>query len=126
MTAAASADNSSIPILGLHVIDSTNNFSPRDVLEIATQTHNSTGALVPSRTTSVMFARTRFTKAFVLTLLIVNWALTGVVVWITVSAFTGVKVDVSILVLPLSVVLTIPALRAMWVGAPAFGTCLWT
>ena len=56
-----------------------------------------------------------------MTLLIVNWLLTGVVVWITVSAFTGVEVDESILVLPLSVVLTIPALRAMWVGAPAFG-----
>lgn len=70
----------------------------------------------------IQFRRTAFTIFFVMSLFFVNWALTGVVLYITLCANEGMDVGESILLLPLSVIVTIPALRAMWVGAPAFGT----
>ena len=118
LNATSPDTNASLPVLSLHIMDTTSSFSPTELSNIVTRTKSGVGS---SRTTDVLLVRTRFTQAFVMTLLIVNWALTAVVVWITVSAFTGVEVDESVLMLPLSVVLTIPALHAMWVGAPAFG-----
>lgn len=126
MLALSTDTNTSLPILSLHLIDSTDNFSPHATFDIETSLSlssfiNGASASGAGRAASVSFERTRFTKAFVITLFCINWALTAFVVLITVSAFTGIEVGESILVLPLSVVLTIPALRAMWVGAPAFG-----
>lgn len=118
---ALSPSNESVPILGLRPISSTNNFHPALRSDMDTMSTDANGAPVTSRTMEMAFARTGFAKTYVMTLFIVNWGLTAVVVFITVSAGVGQEVTESILLLPISVILTIPALRALWDGAPAFG-----
>lgn len=118
-----SSTNESLPILGLRPISSTNNFNPYVRFDTRTQAFNGSDAVVMSRTMEMGFERTGFARTYVLTLFIVNWGLTAVVVFITVSAISGQEVTESILLLPISVIVTIPALRALWDGAPAFGKC---
>lgn len=115
--------NDSVPILGLRPISSTNNFNPTLRYDNATTSTNASGVAVSTRTMEMGFARTGFARTYVVTLFIVNWGLTAVVVFITVTAWVGKEVTESILLLPISVILTIPALRALWDGAPAFGEC---
>ena len=67
------------------------------------------------------FHRLALSQLFVMVLFILNWLLTAVVAYIAVSAYEGVPMSEGVLILPLSVILTIPALRALWVDAPAFG-----
>lgn len=114
--------NQALPILGARITSSTNNMNFFLRYDRATVQHNSTsGETFPSRTMELALGRNGFTKAFVVTLFIVNWALTAVCAYITISALAGVKLSESIVVLPLSVILTIPALRALWIDAPGFG-----
>lgn len=112
--------NESLPILTYYPVDSTNNFSPSVQQDWATVTM-SNGTVTHSRFMRMHFVRTAFTQFFVMSLFIVNWALTGIVLYITISANEGNDVGESILLLPLSVIVTIPGLRALWVGAPVFG-----
>ncbi|KAI0341745.1 hypothetical protein BDW22DRAFT_1429858 [Trametopsis cervina] len=121
-----SDSNASLPILTLNPIDSTNNFSPylEDDMLTTFPITNDTVVPIQGRYMRLQFKRTVLTQVFVVTLFAVNWALTGVVLYITISANDGKDVNDSILVLPLSVIVTIPALRALWVGAPAFGLLL--
>ena len=114
--------NKSLTILALMPVDSTNNFVPL-VADVRASYFNSSGTTVPSRYLRIEFQRTLFTRFFVLAMLVVNWGLTFVVMHITVCAVNGHNVEDSILVMPISVILTIPALRALWVGAPPFGEC---
>ena len=120
--------NASIPILNIDPVDSVDNFSPhilgRFGVNVSSPADNA--SLVDARYLSMRFRRILLTKFFVMTLFIVNWFLTGAVLYITIAADHGKPMDASILVLPLSVVLTIPALRALWAGAPAFGILLGT
>lgn len=113
--------NASIPILSLSPVDSTNNFAPYIVDDGSTVILDKNGNSTLGRYMRMQFRRTVLTQVFVVTLFSVNWALTGVVLYITISANDGKDVNESILVLPLSVIVTIPSLRALWVGAPAFG-----
>ena len=112
--------NESLPILTYYPVDSTDNFSPsvQQNWGILVMTN---GTATQSRFMRLQFSRTAFTQFFVMSLFIVNWALTAVVLYITLSANEGNDVGESILLLPLSVIVTIPGLRALWVGAPAFG-----
>ncbi|THG99209.1 hypothetical protein EW026_g3087 [Hermanssonia centrifuga] len=120
-TAIDHETNQSLPILVLRAIDATDNFFPTLRYDSATEAEDENGATILTRTMEFALARTGFAKTYVLSLFIVNWALTAVVAFITVSAGVGRPVQDSILVLPLSVIITIPALRALWDGAPAFG-----
>lgn len=116
-----SSTNESLPLLTYYPVDVTNNFSPYVLQDLATQSA-SNGTITTSRFMRMTFRRTAFTQFFVMSLFIVNWALTAVVLYITLRANEGDDVGESILLLPLSVIVTIPALRALWVGAPPFGT----
>ncbi|GJE87179.1 hypothetical protein PsYK624_032620 [Phanerochaete sordida] len=122
--ALASSSNTTLPILGLRPISSTDNFSPALRFDRATLGADANGTEAPTRTLEMALARTGFARTYVMTLFVVNWGLTAVVVFITVSAGVGQEVTESILLLPISVILTIPALRALWDGAPAFGLLL--
>ncbi|GJE87189.1 hypothetical protein PsYK624_032720 [Phanerochaete sordida] len=117
------ATNESLPVLTYHPVDSTNNFAPFIVDDSATFT-SSNGSTTLGHYMRIEFSRTAFTQFFVMSLFLVNWALTAVVLYITLSANEGNDVGESILLLPLSVIVTIPGLRALWVGAPAFGLLL--
>ncbi|CAL1704825.1 unnamed protein product [Somion occarium] len=114
-----------LPILGARIVSSTNNMNFFLRYDRATVQYNTTsGETSSSRTMELALGRNGFTKAFVVTLFIVNWALTAVCAYITISATVGDNLSESIVVLPLSVILTIPALRALWIDAPAFGLLL--
>ncbi len=118
--ALSSDTNQSLPIIALSPADSTDNFSPYIIQQWSTRI-NITGTEVDGRYVQMGFRRTILSQFFVVVLFVVNWGLTLVVLFITIAATDGQKVDVSILILPVTVILTIPALRALWVGAPAFG-----
>ena len=113
--------NESLPILALLPISATNNFRPVLSYDDEAVTYNATGGEVRARAMEVAFERTGFAKAYVVTLFLVNWALTAVVAFITVSAIVAKDMSEGIILLPISVILTIPQLRALWDGAPAFG-----
>lgn len=123
--ALSSDTNASLPILSLSPLDSTDSFWPALVTQHATVINatsaGATDSPAPGRHVRIMFRRTTLTQFFVIAMLAVNWGLTLVVVYITVSAANGREVSESILVLPLSVILTIPSLRALWVDAPTLG-----
>lgn len=114
-----------LPILGARIISSTNNMNFFLHYDRATEQRNATtGETSTSRTMELALGRNGFTKAFVVTLFIVNWALTVVCAYITISALVGIALSESIVVLPVSVILTIPTLRALWIDAPGFGLLL--
>ena len=78
-------------------------------------------AFLPS-SVDITVTRSTLSRAFTICLFIVNWALTSVSVWVTtVIYFKGEKPPDAILVFPLTVVVTIPALRNLYVGSPPFG-----
>ncbi|PSR77114.1 hypothetical protein PHLCEN_2v8059 [Hermanssonia centrifuga] len=114
----------SFHIISLKPVDSTNNFFPYVVTDGPAWLRDSSGAeQFEGRYLRMTFRRTILTQFFIVALFSVNWGLTLVVVLITIWANDGNEVNDSILVLPLSVILTIPALRALWVGAPGFDSC---
>ena len=72
--------------------------------------------------TVITVKRSTLSRAFTICLLIVNWALTSVSVWVTtIIYFKGEKPPDAILLFPLTIVVTIPALRNLYVGSPPFG-----
>ena len=55
-------------------------------------------------------------------MLLINWALTIGSIYITfVVIFGKEKIDLAVLVLPVTIILTIPALRALYIGSPPYG-----
>lgn len=116
-----------IPIIHITATDLSNNFLPNDQSEIPiTQTVVTLDGSLRSlsgRVVNVRFDRNPTTKTFVMIIFFVNWALTIVVFHITVLTLVSRDVTVSdgVLVLPVTVILTIPALRSLFVENPSFG-----
>lgn len=69
----------------------------------------------------IAFERTLASNRLAILLFFINWLLTATVLYFAVSACVGTVLADGVLILPITVILTIPALRALWVGAPAFG-----
>ncbi|KAJ6630152.1 hypothetical protein B0H10DRAFT_1112874 [Mycena sp. CBHHK59/15] len=114
-----------LPILHLLVVDAVDSFLP------ATDERSVTGALdgapVAARVATITIGRTEVARAFTLVLFAVNWALALVVLYLTVVAAVSPArhaVGEGILFVPLTVILTVPALRALFVDAPRFGMLL--
>ena len=117
-----SGTNTSVPVLFLRIIDATSSFQPVYTLDVDVRTLSLNGSeIVHARGLQYSFHRVALSQLFVMVLFIVNWLLTAVVVYIAVSAYDGLPMSEGVLILPVSVILTIPALRALWVDAPAFG-----
>lgn len=118
------ATNESLPILKLSAADPTDNFyADRQVDWDTESTFN--GGRVPSRHFTMRVKRSFLSKIFTIILLIVNWFLTAGCLRITLLSVVGHKeMGDGVLLLPITVILTIPALRQLYVGSPPFGMYL--
>ncbi|KAJ7730387.1 hypothetical protein DFH07DRAFT_173933 [Mycena maculata] len=116
--------STALPILRLTVVDAVGSFLPATEETAATGTLNASA--VAARVATIHLARTELAKAFTLVLFVVNWALAIAVLYLIVVAAVLPATDVSegVLLVPLTVILTIPALRALFVDAPEFGIML--
>jgi len=76
---------------------------------------------VESRVIRIEAKRSQLAKAFTICLLLINWALAIVSIHITLLVLQKKKVATAILALPVTIVITIPTLRGLYVGSPPFG-----
>lgn len=94
-------------------------FSPGTVETTSQTVFN--GTLVQSRTTTLLLSRTSNAKLYTMVLFVVNWALTVMVEYITLFAVLAEEFGDGIIVLPLTVILTLPTIRGLFVQNPPFG-----
>ena len=114
------ATNTSLPIVSLAFSDSVNNFQPQ-VNESDTQT-NVNNTLVNSRATHLTIKRTTSAKVFVIFILVSNWSLTAAIVYITYLAMRSkTRLGDGIVLLPVTIILTLPQLRQFFFDAPPIG-----
>ena len=123
--------NASLPIITFEAAEGTSGFS---ISSVASPKNSSwtydpgTGpstVVVDSSLINITVKRSRLAQAFTLSLLIINSALTVGSAYITfLSLVRREAVNDSVLLLPVTVVLVIPALRALYPGAPPFGIYL--
>ena len=115
------ATNQSLPILKFSAADPTDNFFADDQIDWDTEsTFN--GQRVPSKHLQIRIKRSSLSKIFTIILLLVNWFLTAGCLRITLLSVVGhEELGEGTLLLPITVILTIPALRALYVGSPPFG-----
>ena len=77
---------------------------------------------VDSSVTSLTVKRSHLAQAFTMCLLIINWALAIGSTYITLAVvIRRERVHEGVLLLPVTLVLTIPTLRGLYVGSPPFG-----
>ena len=77
---------------------------------------------VDAQMISIKAKRSQLAKAFTLCLFLINWTLTAASIYITLLVvFRREKMDAAVLLLPVTLVLTIPTLRSLYVGSPPFG-----
>ena len=127
------ATNRSVPIIKFAAADPLNNFVTRSTDSPTTSkfTYDSgEGPVtieVESRVLELDIRRSVLSRAFTMCLWIVNWALTAATLYITLVIFVDTKrMSDGVLALPITVVLTIPVIRGLYVGAPPFGILLGT
>jgi hypothetical protein len=115
-------NNTVLPILRVAPVDSANDFSP-EFWDGPTTIHFNGTADTASRSMLLILKRTPLAKAFSVTIFAVNWLLTGLVLFVTVVAFWRSKERMPdvLLLLPVTVILIVPSLRALMAGSPAFG-----
>ena len=120
------ATNQSLPILGFSAADPTDNFYADNQVDWDTEsTFN--GQRVPSKHFQMRVKGSFLSRIFTIVLLIVNWLLTaGCLRIILVSVVGHEELGESTLLLPITIILTVPALRQLYVGSPPFGEYLTT
>lgn len=79
------------------------------------------GTIVDLRTTKIILQRTPNARLYMMVLFITNWALTGMMVYITVLARLGEALGEGIVVLPLTIILTLPTIRGLFVESLPYG-----
>ena len=80
---------------------------------------------VESRALELDIRRSVISRAFTMCMWIVNWALTAGTVYITLVILVDTqKMSDAVLALPITVILTVPAIRELYVGEPPFGVML--
>jgi len=107
-----------IPINSIGFAGYSNNLVPYVTDAASTTLFN--GTTVTSRYAYLTLKRTNVSKGFVLVIFVVNWALTLMVVFVTMVALFAKNVQIpdGIVVLPVSVILTLGGLRALFVDSP--------
>jgi len=122
------ATNRPIPIVTIMTGRAPENFdmSSVEVDTMRNYTYDSdtgpTTISVASRIVHMEARRSRFTRALTMCLFLVNWALTTCSIYITVLVvFRRVNTNDGILFLPVTIVLTIPALRILYPSSPPLG-----
>jgi len=125
------ATNKSVPILKFATMDGP----PSVVLSsFEQQTNNAwtydagtgpTTVVVESSVIQILMTRSQLAQAFTVCLLLINGALTAGSVYVMLLVIVRKEaVNDGLLLLPVTTVLTIPALRALYVGSPPFGIYL--
>ncbi|KAF8813459.1 hypothetical protein BYT27DRAFT_7250980 [Phlegmacium glaucopus] len=117
------AANTSLPIVRLAISDTVNNFQPQlDEWETQTFVNNT---LMNSRTTHVNIQRTISAKTFVILIFTSNWIITAAVMYITcIALWSNTKLGDGVVLLPMTIILTLPLLRQFYVDAPPIGVLL--
>jgi len=112
---------SAIPINSIGFAGYSNNLVPYVTDSASTTLFN--GTMVTSRYAYLTLKRTNVSKGFVLVIFVVNWLLTLSVVYVTMVALfdKNLQLPDGIVVLPISVILTLTGLRALFVDSPPFG-----
>lgn len=123
------ATNRSVSIIAFAAGETPNGFSVSSV-EMQTKSEYTydpgTGPItveVDSSLVTISGKRTQFAQAFTMCLLVINWALTIGSTYITLLVVVrrDEKMNDAVLLLPVTIVLTIPTLRNLYVGLPTFG-----
>jgi len=121
------ATNVSIPIVTLTAGQAPNNFdiSSVDAETTSNYTYDSetgpTTINAHSKIAHFKLKRSRSAQTLTICLFLVNWALTVGSVYIVFTVFRGEETDDAVLLLPVTIVLTIPTLRSLYPGLPPFG-----
>ena len=125
------ATNKSVPIIAFAAGEAPDNFI---VFSSETSTTSNftfdsgtgpTTTAVESSVVDMEARRSQLAQAFTMCLFLANWALTIGSVYIALVALVGTeKTDAAVLLLPVTIVLTIPTLRDLYVGSPPFGIYL--
>ena len=116
--------NESLPILKFSAADPTDNFYADNLIEWDTESAFN-DVRVPSKHFQMRVKRSFLAKTFTIILLIVNWLLTVGCLRITLLSVVGhQELGEGTLLLPITVILTIPALRQLYVGSLPFGEYL--
>lgn len=125
------ATNASVPIVTFAACEGSNNFflSSVETQMISTRSYNpGTGPTteeVHTSTIEITAIRSQLAQAFTLCLLLINWALAIGSTYVTVAVvIRKERVNEGVLLLPVTIVLTIPTLRNLYVGSPPFGIYL--
>lgn len=114
-------NNATLPILKLALVDSANDFSP-SFTDLGSKSHFNGTTDTPSRTVILILARALSVKVFNVMIFIMNWLLAVTILFITIVALFGKKkMPEVVLLLPVTVILTVPSLRALMVDSPASG-----
>ena len=124
------ATNTSVPIITFTAGEGPDNFVVSSTEEYTKNifTYNSgagpTTVEVQSKVILVETKRSQLSKAFTMCLFIINWSLTVGSVYITVALLVVPRkkeMEAAVFLLPVTVVLTVSALRSLYVGSPPFG-----
>jgi len=122
------ATDESIPIVALTVGGATSSFdvSSTEVETTSNYTYDSgtgqTAINVHYKIAHIEVTRSRFAQALIMCLFLVNWALTTASIYIVVLVvFRREGMDDAVLLLPVTIILTIPTLRGLYPGSPPFG-----
>lgn len=125
------ATNQSVPITKFAIADPLNNFVTYSIDSPTTSKFTYDAGQGPitidveSRAVELDIRRGVLSKTFTMCMWIVNWALTAGTIYTTlVTLIDARKMSDAVLALPITVILTIPAIRALYVGAPPFGILL--
>ena len=125
------ATNKSVPIVKFAAGGGPDNFviSSSDTRMRSNYTYDSgTGSTtieVNSKIIDITARRSQLARAFTMCMLIINSALTLGPIYVTLIAVVRKeKVHEGALLLPVTIILTIPALRNLYVGSPPFGIFL--
>ena len=122
------ATNTAIPIIALVAGEAPNYFdiSSKAMETTSNYTYDSgtgeTTIEVPSKVIYIQATRSLFTRALTICLLLVNWALTiGSIYIMLIAIFKEEGVNEAVILLPITIILTIPTLRSLYPGSPPFG-----
>ena len=125
------AKNRSVPIVSFEVGDTgmgdfvTTSETRRSMSNFTFELDQNTSMVltVPSRTTYVTVRRTLRAQSLTFLMFSINWLLTlctVVITGIVANRREGVEND-SVALLPVSTILSVPAIRALYIGSPPFG-----
>ena len=122
------ATNTAVPIVTFVAGQAPNNFDiSSDEMETTSKYTFNPGSgpntiVVPSRMVYIQATRSLFARGLTMCLFLVNWALTiGSIYIMLVAVSEKGKINEAILLLPITIILTIPTLRGLYTGSPPFG-----